>query len=324
MTASIPDEKSAAVARAFRDCFGVSEWDDLEPLTRGESSALVYRAAVAGRLYLLRIIMREEDPTRHFRCMEAAAEAGIAPRVLYASVEDRVCITDFIEARLFPVDQALVRLPALLRRLHALPPFPAAPFNTTCTFLLDRGPAVEDLVRKVRRSNALPADELDELVELSQRAAAAYTPRANDRVSCHNDLFKSDNTLFDGERAWLVDWEAACLNDRYADLAVVANYLVHDDAQETVYLEAYFGQPPSTEQRDRFRRMRRVVHAFYAMVYLWLGSLAGPVDPGEPAPELDEMHRRIWSGELHLGDDPAKTLYGRAHWSRLRQATGNE
>ncbi|MCB1021721.1 MAG: hypothetical protein KDC27_17445, partial [Acidobacteria bacterium] len=82
MTASIPDEKSAAVARALHECFDVSEWDDLEPLTRGESSALVYRAVVAGRPYLLRIIMREEDPTRHFRCMEAAAEAGIAPRVL--------------------------------------------------------------------------------------------------------------------------------------------------------------------------------------------------------------------------------------------------
>ncbi|MEZ5394630.1 MAG: hypothetical protein R2724_17595 [Bryobacterales bacterium] len=48
-----------------------------------------------------------------------------------------------------------------------------------------------------------------------------------------------------------------------------------------------------------------------------------PADESNRSPELDDMHRRIWSGELHLGDNPAKTLYGRAHWRWLRQATGH-
>lgn len=34
---------------------------------------------------------------------------------------------------------------------------------------------------------------------------------------------KPENILFDGVRSRLVDWEAASLNDRYTDLAVVAN-----------------------------------------------------------------------------------------------------
>ena len=42
----------------------------------------------------------------------------------------------------------------------------------------------------------------------------------------HNDPFKPDNMLFEGNRLWLVDWEAAFQNDRYADLAVVANMIV--------------------------------------------------------------------------------------------------
>ena len=55
-------------------------------------------------------------------------------------------------------------------------------------------------------------------------------------VSSHNDLFKPDNILFDGQRIWLVDWEAAFLNDPYADLAAVANQVVTNDEEEMAYL----------------------------------------------------------------------------------------
>ena len=48
------------------------------------------------------------DPTRQFTCMRIAAEAGLAPRVLYTSIEDRISITDFLEARPLPAPEALV------------------------------------------------------------------------------------------------------------------------------------------------------------------------------------------------------------------------
>lgn len=32
----------------------------------------------------------------HFVAMRAAAEAGLAPRVWYTNLPDRVCITDFV------------------------------------------------------------------------------------------------------------------------------------------------------------------------------------------------------------------------------------
>jgi thiamine kinase-like enzyme len=38
--------------------------------------------------------------------------------------------------------------------------------------------------------------------------------------------------LFDGQRVWLVDWQAAFVNDRYFDLAVAANFVVTNDADE--------------------------------------------------------------------------------------------
>ena len=67
-------------------------------------------------------------------------------------------------------------------------------------------------------------------------------------VPSHDDL-KPENILFDGHRVWLVDWEAAFLNDRYFDLAIVANFVVTNDAEERAYLQEYFGQRSILDNR---------------------------------------------------------------------------
>jgi hypothetical protein len=253
--------------------------------------------------------------------MKAAAEAGLAPRVWYTSVEDRISITDFVEARPFPVTEALVRIPAVLRALHALPPFPGVPnhLNTTCMFLINKGTAADAYLQRVQAANIFRERESEELFALYAQLAAAFPRHDPDMVSSHNDLFKPDNILFDGRRVWLVDWEAAFLNDRYADLAVVANLVITNGAEERVYLEAYFGQPPDPYQLARFFLMRQAVHLFYAVVYLLLGSSGEPVNRNENGPGFSDFHRRFWEGEVDLADKPTKIVYGRVHWNQLLQ-----
>ena len=327
----IPQEKSAAVTRGLREAFGVTGFEDIRRLTRGNTSSLVFRIVVRGSPYLLKIIMRTDDPTRHFTCMQAAAEAGLAPHVWYTSIEDRIVITDFVEAAPFPVTDALVRIPAALRTLHALPPFPEVPnhINTSCMFLINQGTAVDKFIQRFQAANILPEGESEELLARYAQLAAAYPRHDPQMVSSHNDLFKPDNILFDGHRVWLVDWEAAFLNDRYADLAVVANSVVGTEAEDQVYLQEYFGQPPDQYQLARFFLMQQVVHVFYAMAFLLLGSgwrpFIGTIDSGEPknlsesAPEFRDFHRRIWAGEVNLVDNQMKTVYGRVHWEQLLQ-----
>src|SRR5215471_13758324 len=118
----IPQEESAAVTLGLNQTFGVSEPEDIRDLTERPGSNRAFRIVVGGSAYLLRINTRAGDMARHFSCMQAAAEAGLAPRVRYASVEDRISITDFVEAVPFPATDALRRVPAALRTLHALPP----------------------------------------------------------------------------------------------------------------------------------------------------------------------------------------------------------
>jgi thiamine kinase-like enzyme len=230
----------------------------------------------------------------------------------------------------FPATEALVRMPAALRTLHALPPFPVVEnhLNTSCMFLMNQGTAVDEFVRRFQAANILSKDESEELFACHAQVAAVYPRHDPDMVSSHNDLFKPDNILFDGHRVWLVDWEAAFLNDRYADLAVVANFAVTNDAEERVYLQEYFGQPPDQYQLARFFLMRQVAHMFYAMVFLSLGSSGKPVNQSEKAPEFKAFHRRMWAGEVNLADNETKIVYGKVHWEQLlenmRQARFNE
>ena len=120
--------------------------------------------------------------------------------------------------------------------------------------------------------------------------------------------------LFDRDRLWLVDWEAAFQNDRYADLAVVANMIVRNDKQEAVFLQEYFGHAPDEYQRARFYLMRQTAHMFYAMAFLSTGE-GKPVD----VPAYDDYQQRFWTREVALADQQAKIVYGRVHWQRLSE-----
>jgi thiamine kinase-like enzyme len=323
----IPQEKSEAVTRGLREAFGVTELENLH-MIKDLASSKVFRIIVRGSPFLLKISTRAHDPARHYACMKAAAEAGLAPRVLYTNIEDSISIEDFVKAQPLPVSEALVLLPAVLRKLHNLPPFSRAPFNTTCTFLLNKGPALDGYLQQFQAANILPKIKSEEFFARYAELAAVYPYNDGEMVSSHNDLFKPDNILFDGQRVWLVDWEAAFLNDRYADLAAVANQVVTNDEEEMVYLHEYFGAAPDQYQRARFHLMQQIAHLFYTMAFLSLGSSGKPIDWSATVPEFRDYHRRMWAGEVDLADNDVKIVYGRVHWERLlqnvRQARYNE
>jgi thiamine kinase-like enzyme len=309
------------VNRGLREAFGTTQIDRIEPLMKGLTSALKFRIVVGGSTRLLKIIMRVtemNDPARQFAHMAAGAEAGVAPRVRYTSPEDGICITDFIEASPFSVAEARRRVPRVLRRLHMLPPFAKA-FNYAT--------AQNGFIARFRAANLLPKDDVEQIFARYAKLAAVYPCIDADMVSCHNDL-KPENLLFDGDRVWLVDWEASLLNDRYFDLGVVANFALTNESEERAYLQEYFGRPPDEYELARFFLMRQILHLLSAAVFLLLGCEGKPVDEGEAAPDFREFHDRIWAGNVDLADHAMKVAYGRVHWRRLlenlRQARFDE
>jgi aminoglycoside phosphotransferase (APT) family kinase protein len=317
----IPETKKEAVARALREAFGMTEFEDIQTMTAGLSPALVFRIVVRQRPFLLRIVTNTDaaagpgrgDQTHHYACMKHAAEAGIGPRVWYTSTEDRISITDFVQARPFPRTEALAKLPATIRILHALPPFP---FPRVVNYF----DAMDGFVRKFQAAKILPESETEELFQGYARVANFYPRHDSDLVSSHNDL-KPENILFDGDRVWLVDWEAGFLNDRYHDLAVVANFVVTDDAEAEAYLRTYFEEAPGEYRLARLYLMGQLLHMFYPAVLMLL-SLAGtpipsPVPSDENAQDFRDFHDRIWAGEVSLDTDRAKLQYARLHMNQF-------
>lgn len=307
---TIPQENSAAVSRGLSEAFGTSVIEDVCRMTKGLSSDLVFRIAVKGSPFLLRIMTRMDernDPVRIFACMKTAAEAGLAPRVLYANQDDGIAIIDWIDAMLFPVTTALIQLPATLRRLHTLPPS-LKPFNylTAHNFFIWR----------LCGSGLLPDGEIEEAFRRYRQICACYPRLDADLVFCHMDL-KPENILFDGRRAWLIDWMAASVNDRYFDLAIVANFVVTNDAEERVYLAEYFGQPPDEYQMARFFLMRQMLHMLSAAVFLLLGSTGKAIRQNGNPPSFRDFHERVWAGGIDLADNDLKVVYGTVHWNQL-------
>jgi aminoglycoside phosphotransferase (APT) family kinase protein len=306
----IPEARKAAVERALRTAFGVTEFEDIRQLTVGLSSALIFRIVVRDRPYLLRVIMRSDamgDPTRLFRYMKAGEDAGLAPKVWYTSVEDRVSITDFVNAKPFPKAEALRRMPATIRELHALPAFPR-----TVSYL----DAMDGFISRFQAAKTLPESETADAFELYSQARDVYPHVEADMVSSHNDL-KPENVLFDGERVWLVDWEAGFLNDRYLDISVVGNFVATNEAEEKLFLGGYFGTEPTEYQLARFYLMRQILHMSYAAVFLALRGSTTPVDATATVRGFREFHDRVWSGEISLAGTDAKIEYARVH---LKQA----
>ena len=306
----IPHEKSAAVSRGLHEAFGTTAIEDIREMAKRLGSDLEFRIVVKGSPFLLRIMTHMDernDPVRVFTSMKAGATAGLAPRVLYADTNDGIAILDWVEAVPLAPAQALVQLPAALRRLHELPPFLKS-FNYAT--------AHRFFIWRLRGSGLLREAEMAEVFGCYERICAAYARLDTDMVSCHMEL-KPENVLFDGSRIWLVGWQAAFVNDRYFDLAMAADFILTNNGDERIYLNAYFGQPADEYQSARFFLMRQVVHMLSAAVFLLLGSAGGPIRRDENPPPFRDFHERIRAGEIDLANNDRKVDYGLVHWKQL-------
>lgn len=315
----IPEAKIPAVSRALSAAFGVREYEEIRLLSGGLSTALVYRIAVRGAAYLLKIMRAEviSNPANEFACMQLAAEAGLAPRVWYASVEDRLLITDFVEGQPFPQDKAEMAalIAPTIRRIHTLAGFPK---------VVDYLGAVDNFILRFQAAKLLPESETAEVFRRYAEVQRVYPRNAGELVASHNDL-KPQNMIFDGDRILLIDWESAFLNDPYADLAIAANFFVRDaegsTAAEESYLAAYFGEPPGAYRLARFFLMRQAVSMFYATLLLLEAARAGlPIDARQAIPDFWAYHDDLTAGRIDMLDAEAKRDYGLLH---LRAALQN-
>src|SRR5699024_144020 len=122
--------------------------------------------------------------------------------------------------------------------------------------------------------------------------------------------------LYDGQKLWVIDWEAAFQNDRYADLAIVAKSFVSGEDQEEVFLRYYFGNALNNYKKARYYLMQQVCHMYYAMLMFKFAAAMRPPDfthdPDMSTVPLGEIPKLIQRDELSLSSYEGRLLYGKA------------
>lgn len=305
----LPPQKLQAVENALLQTFGTTTVDAIELMTSGLSPALVYKISVKGQDYILRLVMAINalvDPAREYTCLRAAADAGIAPAVLYADAAAAISISQFIAGPPIWVgmpqkEQQLQAIAAKVKEVHALPLFPP---------LINFMEGMIHFRDRFLEMNLFPASATAAHFEHFEKIKAVY-PAQEELVSSHNDLNPA-NVLFDGEKIWLIDWEASFKNDRYVDLAIVALYFAANEAHIDTFLTAYFGAAPTARQRAKFYLMRQVVFLYYGTIFLRMaGEMQTTHDQNMAVPTLIQVKQMMSKGEINLGSYEGKLLYGK-------------
>ncbi|MEN0055216.1 MAG: phosphotransferase [Mucilaginibacter sp.] len=306
---TLPAEKLTVVENAIQNAFNTTTVEDIILLAGGLSASVVFKIVVNGQQYVLKLDSPGIAPKK-YTCMEIAANEGIAPPVYYLNKEDGVSITGFInnmpiQAVFTTPDMLLPQLAKTIRRIHALPPFPVE--NSLVN-------TVDGLIAQFKASCMLEGAFFDKLFAYYGEIRKYYPWEDADKVSGHNDL-NPNNMVFDGEKIWVIDWDAAFINDRYVDLAIMANFYVTTDDQESIFLNAYFGDSINDYNRARFFVMRQVCRIVYAMLMFKLADNTKPTDtrhnPDMQNISLNRIKEMLRAGKLSLASYDGQLLFGK-------------
>jgi thiamine kinase-like enzyme len=228
----------------------IEEWKgkniSIQPLSGGLTNSN-YQVQVDGMPFFVRVpgestellaINRENE---HHNA-NAAAEAGIAPKVLNYLPEYCVMVLEFLDGKTMSKD--LLNAPGMptrmaqsIRRLHAGPRF-LTDFNM---FRLTE----YYLSLCEEREIDIPNGYLQRMptVRLIENAMAV-NPLST--VPCNNDLL-AENYMDDGTQLWLIDYEYSGNNDPTFELGNTCQEMEFSDEQINEVCEAYFGNVSSSK-----------------------------------------------------------------------------
>lgn len=279
----------------------------------GASSATLFRVEAGDLDLLVRLegpesLLLKRNPHR-FAAMKISADAGIAPHVHYIDEVAGLTITDFIGQKPIaefpggpvPLAHALGEMFRTLQQQAEFAP------------LVDYRELLAEMLANLATSGRFGENVLDPYA-----AELAHVVRGLDWsdarwVASHNDP-NPNNILYDGERLWLIDWEAGYRNDPMVDLCIVSDAFAVRAEELEALLTAWLGRAPSATEHDRFKSVRRLTRLYYAVFLLDAGAddARAPITdlrPLEPA----ELHIRLADGRLERGSRRTALEFGKIY-----------
>jgi aminoglycoside phosphotransferase (APT) family kinase protein len=276
----------------------------IEPIGVGLSGAGVYRVTAGGAPFVLKIAADGQAHawTSCVETLRAAADAGIAPRVVHVDAERRAIVSELVVDRGFlpslmdPRTRGAMieRLGTTLARVHALPLASSLPADPRA-LLAQLAPVAAGAPAFVGEAVA--------------RALAEQPPAALSPVTSHNDV-NPTNLVWDGERIVLLDWDMAGPNEPLYDLAALAIFLRFDEPSCLRLISAHDGAP-RTALPARFTYNRRLIAALCGTMSLHLARQRGHDGTGEPR-SLTDFYAGLREGTIRLQTPAGQWLFGLA------------
>lgn len=183
---------------------------------------------------------------------QRAADAGLANPVVFAS--ECVYLTEYVDGEVWPEshlrdDARLRELAIALRKLHGLP-------------LTGRNfDAVEYARRYSRIVDSRHSGIAEHCVKIVRKLHAPQNI-----CCCHNDLVAGN--IISTPDVRFLDWEYACDNDPFFDLATVVAHHQLDERQARHLLECYFGGDGSRW----YDKLQQQIRLYNALLWLWAAA----------------------------------------------------
>ena len=223
----------------------------IQPLSGGLTNSN-YKVEVDGTAYFVRVPgesteLLAVDRDNEYHNTQAAAQAGVAPNVLYYLPEYCVMVLEFLNAKTMSRDSLNApgmptRMARSIKQLHSGARFLTDfnMFRLTEYYL--------NLCKE--RGFRIPEGYLERMPTVRQiEKAMAVNPLGT--VPCNNDLL-AENYLDDGKQLWLIDYEYSGNNDPTFELGNTCQEMQFNDDQIAEVCSAYFG----TASADRIARMK--------------------------------------------------------------------
>lgn len=223
---------------------GVPEWQGQDVSIQSLSGGLTntnYKITVNGELFFVRVPgasteLLAIDRNNEHHNTRAAAEAGVAPKVLYHFPEHNAMVLEFLDGTTMSKDSLNEpgmpsQMAQAIKRLHAGPRF-LTNFNM---FRLTEYYLSLCRDRDIKIPNGYP-ERMPAVTDIEKAMSVRPLPT----VPCNNDLL-AENYIHDGEKLWLIDYEYSGNNDPTFELGNTCQEMQFSDEQIREVCAAYFG-----------------------------------------------------------------------------------
>ena len=212
----------------------------IQPLSGGLTNSN-FKVEVDGTPYFVRVPGESTellaiDRNNEYHNTKAAAEAGVAPKVLYYLPEYSVMVLEFLAGKTMSQDSLNAagmptRMAQSIKGLHSGPRF-LTDFNM---FRLTEYYLNLCKERGIRVPDGYP-ERMSTVVKIEKAMSANPLPT----VPCNNDLL-AENYIDDGQSLWLIDYEYSGNNDPTFELGNTCQEMQFSEDQISEVCSAYFG-----------------------------------------------------------------------------------